>query len=66
MFQHGCNIDSKQPIAWSNLEEELLYNRNIGTIHELDVMINNLKKVIHNSKASLLVKFSKSNLLCFS
>ncbi|CAF4315512.1 unnamed protein product [Rotaria socialis] len=53
MFQHGCNIDSKQPITWSNLEEQLPCNRNVGTIHELDVMINNLKKVIHNSKQSL-------------
>ncbi|CAF1170774.1 unnamed protein product [Rotaria magnacalcarata] len=53
MFQHGCNIDSKQPITWLNLEEQLPCNRNVGTIHELDVMINNLKKVTHNSKESL-------------
>jgi hypothetical protein len=36
---------------WSTLEEEVPRNRNIGTIHELDVMIGNLKKVIRNSKA---------------
>ncbi len=38
---------------WSTLEEEIHLNRNIGTIHELDVMIGNLKKVIRNSKTSL-------------
>jgi hypothetical protein len=38
---------------WSTLEEELPDNRNIGTIHELDVMIGNLKKVLRNSKSSM-------------
>jgi len=45
---------------WSTLEEEVPHNRNIGTIHELDVMIGNLKKVLRNSKSSMLV-FSFSN-----
>jgi len=36
-------------MTWSNLEEEMPYNRNIGTIHELDVMIDNLKKGMKNS-----------------
>jgi hypothetical protein len=40
---------------WSTLEEEVPHNRNIGTIHELDVMIGNLKKVLRNSKSSMLV-----------
>ena len=52
VFQHGCNIVSKESMNWSTLEEEIPYNRNIGTIHELDVMINNLKKVIRNSKST--------------
>ncbi len=38
---------------WSTLEEELPDNRNIGTIHGLDVMIGNLKKVLRNSKSSM-------------
>lgn len=38
---------------WTTLEEEIPQNRNIGTIHELDVMIGNLKKVNRNSKSSL-------------
>ncbi|CAF3473349.1 unnamed protein product [Rotaria sp. Silwood1] len=53
LFQHGCNIESKEPINWSRLEEEIPHNRNIGTIHQLDVMIDNLKKVIRNSKSSI-------------
>ncbi|CAF3944616.1 unnamed protein product, partial [Rotaria sp. Silwood2] len=53
VFQHGCNIESKEPINWSRLEEEIPHNRNIGTIHQLDVMIGNLKKVIRNSKSSI-------------
>lgn len=40
-------------MTWSNLEEELSYNRNIGTIHELDVMIDNLKRVMRTSNTSL-------------
>ena len=38
---------------WSTLEEEVPGNRNIGTIHELDVMINNLKKAMRHSKPSM-------------
>ncbi|CAF1049403.1 unnamed protein product [Rotaria sordida] len=53
IFQHRCNIESKEPISWSELEEEIPHNRNIGTIHQLDVMIDNLKKVIRNSKSSI-------------
>ena len=40
-------------MTWSLLEEEIPDNRNIGTIHELDVMINNLKKVVRNSNTSM-------------
>jgi hypothetical protein len=40
-------------MTWSSLEEEMPDNRNIGTIHELDVMINNLKKVVRNSNTSM-------------
>jgi hypothetical protein len=38
---------------WTTLEEELPHNRNIGIIHELDVMIGNLKKVMRNSNTSM-------------
>jgi hypothetical protein len=38
---------------WSTLEEEVPRNRNIGTIHELDVMIGNLKRAIRNAKSPL-------------
>ncbi|CAF1003574.1 unnamed protein product [Adineta steineri] len=51
IYRHGCNIRSNQSITWSALENEIPYNKNIGMIHELDVMINNLKKVIRNSKS---------------
>lgn len=52
IYRHGCNIDSKA-MNWDSLEEEIPCNRNVGTIHELDVMIDNLKKVIHHSKTSM-------------
>jgi hypothetical protein len=51
MFRHRYTKESRQAMDWSTLEEEVPHNRNIGTIHELDVMIGNLKKVIRNSKA---------------
>jgi len=41
IFRHGYNKESRQPMNWKTLEEELPYNRNIGTVHELDVMIGN-------------------------
>ena len=50
IFRHGRH---PQPMTWSSLEEELPDNRNIGTIHELDVMINNLKKAMRNSNTSM-------------
>ena len=52
IYRHGCNIESKA-MNWNSLEEEIPCNRNVGTIRELDVMIDNLKKVIHNSKTSM-------------
>jgi hypothetical protein len=53
LFRHGYNKESRQAMNWSTLEEEVPHNRNIGTIHELDVMIGNLKRAIRNSKSSL-------------
>jgi hypothetical protein len=38
---------------WDTLEEEVPRNKNIGTIHELDVMIGNLKRAIKSPKFSL-------------
>ncbi|CAF0882397.1 unnamed protein product [Adineta steineri] len=58
IYRHGCNIRSNQSITWSTLENEIPYNKNIGTIHELDVMINNLKKVIRNSKSMSKTRLS--------
>ncbi|CAF0839404.1 unnamed protein product [Adineta ricciae] len=52
IYRHGCNIESKA-MNWDSLEEEIPCNRNVGTIRELDVMIDNLKRVIHNSKTSI-------------
>ena len=52
IFRHGCDLESKQPMDWLSLEKEIPRNKNIGPVHELDVMINNLKKVIRNSKSS--------------
>lgn len=40
-------------MTWSTLEEELHYNRNIGPIHELEVMMENLKRVTRTSNTSL-------------
>lgn len=40
-------------MTWSTIEEEIPDNRNVGTVHELDVMIKNLKSVNQNSKSSL-------------
>jgi hypothetical protein len=37
---------------WSTLEEEIPRQKRYNTIHQLDVMINNLKKVIRTSKSS--------------
>jgi hypothetical protein len=58
IFRHGYNKESKQSMNWKTLEGEVPLNRNIGTIHELDVMIGNLKKAIRISKSSI----SKSRL----
>jgi hypothetical protein len=53
IFRHGYTKESRQPMNWTTLEEELPHNRNIGIIHELDVMIGNLKKVMRNSNTSI-------------
>jgi hypothetical protein len=38
---------------WSTLENEIPRQKHYDTIHQLDKMINNLKKVIRTSKASM-------------
>lgn len=53
VFRHGSG---KKSMNWSNLEEEMPYNRNIGNIHELDVMIDNLNKGMKNSSSTLTAK----------
>ena len=53
IFRHGCQINSSEPMTWSTLEDELPRQKHFDTIHQLDVMINNLKKVIQTSKSSL-------------
>jgi cellulose biosynthesis protein BcsQ len=40
---------------WSTLEDEIPKQKNRNTIHQLDGMINNLKKVIRTSKSSTYV-----------
>ena len=37
---------------WSTLENEIALQKHFDTVHQLDVMINNLKKVIQTSKSS--------------
>jgi hypothetical protein len=53
IFRHGYHLNSNEPMNWSTLEEEIPRQKRYNTIHQLDVMINNLKKVIRTSKSSL-------------
>ncbi|CAF1326889.1 unnamed protein product [Adineta steineri] len=53
IFRHGAHLNSNQPMDWSTLEDEIPRQKHFDTIHQLDVMINNLKKVIRTSKSSL-------------
>jgi hypothetical protein len=53
IFRHRCQIDSNEPMNWSTLENEIPRRKHFDTIHQLDVMINNLKKVIRTSKSSI-------------
>jgi hypothetical protein len=55
IFRHGCQINSTEPMNWSTLEDEIPRQKHFDTIHQLDVMINNLKKVIQTSKESMYV-----------
>jgi hypothetical protein len=52
LFRHGCHL---KPMDWSTLEDEIPKQKNRNTIHQLDGMINNLKKVIRTSKSSTYV-----------
>lgn len=38
---------------WSKLEDEIPRQKHTDTIHQLDVMIDNLKKVMRTSKSSM-------------
>ncbi len=40
-------------MTWSTLENEIPRRKHFDTIHQIDVMINNLKKVIRTSKSSM-------------
>ena len=40
-------------MTWSSLEDEIPRQKHIDTIYQLDVMINNLKKVMRTTKSSL-------------
>jgi hypothetical protein len=40
---------------WSTLEKEIPRRKHFDTIHQIDVMINNLKKVIRTSKSSMYI-----------
>lgn len=53
IFRHACQMNSKDSMTWSSLEQELPRQKHFDTIHQLDIMINNLKKVIKNSKDSI-------------
>ncbi|CAF1121971.1 unnamed protein product [Rotaria sordida] len=53
IFQHGCHLNSNEPINWTTLENEIPRQKHFDTVHQLDVMINNLKKVIRTSKSSI-------------
>jgi len=53
IFRHGCQIDSDEPMNWLTLENEIPRQKHFDTIYQLDVMINNLKKVIRTSKTSI-------------
>jgi hypothetical protein len=53
IFRHRSQINSNEPMNWSTLEKEIPRRKHFDTIHQLDVMINNLKKVIRTSKTSM-------------
>jgi hypothetical protein len=53
IFRHGCQINSNEAMTWSSLEDEIPRQKHYDTIHQLDVMINNLKKVMRTSKSSI-------------
>ena len=53
IFRHACQICPKEPMTWSRLETEIPRQKHIDTIHQLDVMIDNLKKVMRTSKSSM-------------
>ncbi len=53
IFRHGCQINPHEPMTWSSLEDEIPRQKHIDTIHQLDVMINNLKKVMRTTKSSM-------------
>ncbi|CAF2729674.1 unnamed protein product [Rotaria sp. Silwood2] len=53
IFRHGCHLNSNESINWTTLENEIPRQKHFDTVHQLDVMINNLKKVIRTSKSSI-------------
>ena len=53
IFRQQYQINSTESINWSLLEKELPKEKYTNTIRQLDVMINNLKKVIRTSKSSM-------------
>jgi len=53
VFRHACQINAKDAMTWSSLEHELPRPKHFDTINQLDLMIDNLKRVIHNSKDSI-------------
>ena len=52
LFSHGKHIDSDESIDWSSLEKELPQVKAHETVRQLDVMINNLKRVMRNAQSS--------------
>ncbi|CAF1010501.1 unnamed protein product [Rotaria magnacalcarata] len=54
IFRHGSHLNSNEPMNWTTLENELPRQKHFDTIHQLDVMINNLKRVMRTSKTSIL------------
>jgi hypothetical protein len=53
IFRHSCQINSDEPMTWSSLENEIPTQKHFDTIYQLDVMIDNLKKVIRTTKSSM-------------
>ncbi|CAF1511070.1 unnamed protein product [Rotaria sp. Silwood1] len=53
IFRNGSHLNSNESINWTTLENEIPRKKHFDTIHQLDMMINNLKKVIRTSKSSI-------------